>query len=202
MFGINKNKDTLKELNITTLMHSLGYQIGLLEATMPMLSLTDGIECYKTLKQSINILNKKFSIEDLEGKNIPSQEEFNTFFEENIFPLIDYSKTTFLDCDGVDSKTPTSRIELNNSNNEWLFDYNYDQKNQWFWYSYDRVYTIFQTQFSLQDVDRHRLMKSLVEKHFNLRDTQPIMVVRTNFYEVEKHFNLRDTQPICEIHSD
>ena len=179
MFGINKNKDTLKELNMSTLMHSLGYQIGLLEATMPMLSLTDGIDVYKTLKQSINILNKKFSIEELEGKReikenyVITQEEFDKLVKENIFPLIDYSKTMFLNWYGCPSQTPTSRIVLRNSNHEWLFDYNYDQKNQWFWYSYDRVYTIFQTQFSLQDVDRHRLMKSLVEKHFNLRDTQP-----------------------------
>jgi hypothetical protein len=170
MFGIHKNKanDTLKELNMSTIQHSLGYQIGLLEATMPMLTLTDGISVYNALKQSINTLNKKFSIDELEGKSIPTQEEFNKFFEENIFPLIDYSKTKFFDCYGKVSKTPTSRIELRNSDNEWLFDYNYDQENQYFWYSYDRVYTIFMNTFSLQDVDRHRLMKSLAEKHFKL----------------------------------
>ena len=120
-------------------------------------------------------LLSKFTKEELEGKNIPTQEEFNKFFEENIFPLIDYSKTKFLNINSYynSSKTPTSRIELRNSNNEWLFDYNYDQKNQHFYYSYDRVYTIFKRKFSLQDDDRHRLMKSLVEKHFKLRDTQP-----------------------------
>ena len=120
-------------------------------------------------------LLSKFTKEELEGKKIPTQEEFNKFFEENIFPLIDYSKTKFLNINSYynSSKTPTSRIELRNSNNEWLFDYNYDQKNQHFYYSYDRVYTIFKRKFSLQDDDRHRLMKSLVEKHFKLRDTQP-----------------------------
>jgi len=54
-------------------------------------------------------------------------------------------------------------------------------------------------QFSLQDVDRHRLMKSLVEKHFNLRDSQPTMETREEDIPVEKHFNLRDSQPETRI---
>ena len=182
MFGINKNKDTLKELNMSTLMHSLGYQSGLLEATMPMLTLTEGIGVYKTLKQSINILNKKFSIEELEGKReikenyVITQEEFDKLVKENILHLIDYSETRFLDNNGNVSKTPTSRIELRNSDDKWFFDYNYEQKNQHFWYSYYRVYTIFMTKISLQDDDRHRLMKSMVEKHFNLHGVIPYMI--------------------------
>ena len=142
------------------------------------LSLDEAQKLYNSPTASDDIklfLLSKFTKEELEGKNIPTQEEFNKFFEENIFPLIDYSKTKFLNINSYynSSKTPTSRIELRNSNNEWLFDYNYDQKNQHFYYSYDRVYTIFKRKFSLQDDDRHRLMKSLVEKHFKLRDTQP-----------------------------
>ena len=142
------------------------------------LSLDEAKKLYNSPTASDDIklfLLSKFTKEELEGKNIPTQEEFNKFFEENIFPLIDYSKTKFLNINSYynSSKTPTSRIELRNSNNEWLFDYNYDQKNQHFYYSYDRVYTIFKRKFSLQDDDRHRLMKSLVEKHFKLRDTQP-----------------------------
>ena len=142
------------------------------------LSLDEAKKLYNSPTASDDIklfLLSKFTKEELEGKKLPSHEEFNKFFEENIFPLIDYSKTKFLNINSYynSSKTPTSRIELRNSNNEWLFDYNYDQKNQHFYYSYDRVYTIFKRKFSLQDDDRHRLMKSLVEKHFKLRDTQP-----------------------------
>ena len=146
--------------------------------TIAQVSLDEAQKLYNSPTASDDIklfLLSKFTKEELEGKNIPTQEEFNKFFEENIFPLIDYSKTKFLNINSYynSSKTPTSRIELRNSNNEWLFDYNYDQKNQHFYYSYDRVYTIFKRKFSLQDDDRHRLMKSLVEKHFKLRDTQP-----------------------------
>jgi len=142
------------------------------------LSLDEAKKLYNSPTASDDIklfLLSKFTKEELEGKKLPSHEEFNKFFEENIFPLIDYSKTKFLNINSYynSSKTPTSRIELRNSNNEWLFDYDYDHKNPHFWYSYDCVYTIFMNQFSLQDVDRHRLMKSLVEKYFNLRDTQP-----------------------------
>ena len=115
----------------------------------------------------------KFTKDELEGKNIPSQEEFNKFVEENILSTINYSRIIFLDSNIHMSKTPTSRIELRDSDDNWLFDYNYDQKNHWFWYSYVRVYIIFIRQFSLQDVDRHRLIKGVVEKYFNLRDTQP-----------------------------
>ena len=134
------------------------------------ITLDEAKKLYNSSEEAKVFLLSKFTKDELEGKNIPSQEEFNKFFEENIFPLIDYSKTRFFTSNGCFSKTPTSRIELRNSDNKWLFDY--DHKNPHFWYSYDCVYTIFMNQFSLQDVDRHRLMKSLVEKHFNLRDSQ------------------------------
>ena len=139
------------------------------------ITLDEAKKLYNSSEEAKVFLLSKFTKDELEGKNIPTQEEFNKFFEENIFPLIDYSKTKFLDCNnGHVSKTPTSRIELNNSDNKWLFDYNYEQKNSRFLYSYKRVYLIFMKQFSLHDVDRNRLMKSLVEKHFNLSDIQPL----------------------------
>ena len=139
------------------------------------ITLDEAKKLYNSSEESKVFLLSKFTKEELEGKTVPTQEEFNKFFEENIFTLIDNSKTKFLDCNnGHVSKTPTSRIELNNSDNKWLFDYNYEQKNSRFLYSYKRVYLIFMKQFSLHDVDRNRLMKSLVEKHFNLSDIQPL----------------------------
>ena len=139
------------------------------------ITLDEAKKLYNSSEESKVFLLSKFTKEELEGKTVPTQEEFNKFFEENIFTLIDNSETKFLDCNnGHVSKTPTSRIELNNSDNKWLFDYNYEQKNSRFLYSYKRVYLIFMKQFSLHDVDRNRLMKSLVEKHFNLSDIQPL----------------------------
>jgi hypothetical protein len=140
---------------------------------MPEITLKEAKKLYNSSEEAKAIMLTKFTKEELEDNAVPTQEEFNKFFEENIFPLIDYSKTKFLDNNGHVSKTPTSIIELRNSDNEWLFVYTYDQKMQDFCYSYNRVYTIFMNTFSLQDFDRHRLMKSLVEKHFNLMDTRP-----------------------------
>ena len=140
------------------------------------ITLVEAKKLYNSSEEAKVFLLSKFTKNELEGKNIPSQEEFNKFFEENIFPLIDYSKTKFLTSNGYLSQTPTSRIELNNSNDEWLFDYNYEQKNQNFYYSYYNVSPIFQKTFSLQAVDRHRLMKSLVEKHLNLHVCQPYLI--------------------------
>jgi hypothetical protein len=138
------------------------------------ITLEEAKKLYNSSEEAKAFLLSKFTKDELEGNILPTQEEFDKFFEENILPLIDYSKTRFLDCDnGKVSKTPTSRIELRNSDDKWLFDYNYDQENQHFWYSNARVYTIFMKQFSLQNVDRHRLIKSLVEKHFNLHVCQP-----------------------------
>ena len=146
------------------------------------ITLAEAKKLYNSSEEAKAFLLSKFTKDELEGKNIPTQEEFNKFFEENILSQIDYSKTRFLNdvfLDGIGyistiSEIPTSRIELNNSDNKWLFDYNYEQKNSRFLYSYKRVYLIFMKQFSLHDFDRNRLMKSLVEKHFNLMNTQPL----------------------------
>jgi hypothetical protein len=137
------------------------------------ITLDEAKKLYNSSEEAKVFLLSKFTKEELESKNIPSQEEFDTFFEENILSLIDNSKTKFSDSNGIVSKTPTSSILLFNSSGEWLFDYNYDQKTPFFYYSYYRVYPIFMNQFDLQSVDRRRLMKSMVEKHFNLMDTQP-----------------------------
>ena len=130
------------------------------------LTLEEGILLYK-------MLTKKFTKEELEGKDIPNnkqvvtQEEFNKFFEEEILSKIDQSKTIF------PNKNSFSHIRLFDSNGDWLFDYDTNKENQYFYYSCSRVSTVFTKKFSLQDVDRHRLMKSLVGSHFNLHECQP-----------------------------
>ena len=149
------------------------------------ITLEEAKKLYNSSEEASTFLLSKFTKDELEGKNIPTQDEFNKFFEENIFPLIDYSKTKFLDNNLNISKTPTSEIELRDSNDKWLFDYNYDQENQHCYYSYDRVCAIFMEKFDLQDVDRSRLMKGLVEKHFNLRDTQPALLRKQTTFIVE-----------------
>jgi hypothetical protein len=124
-------------------------------------------------KEELEIESETF----LKVKQCPSQEEFNKFFEEEILSKIDPTKTSFPD------KNNFSHIELYNSNGDWLFDYDTDTDSKYpdtdlkdphFWYEYTYVCSIFMDQFSLQDVDRHRLMKSLVASHFKIKDIQPI----------------------------
>ena len=146
------------------------------------ITLDEAKKLYNSSEEAKVFLLSKFTKDELEGKNIPSQEEFNKFFEEHIFTLIDYSKTkclndVFLDGTRYISKVsniPTSRIRLKNSNDWWLFDYNYDQKNQHFYYSYDRVYDIVDKRFSLKVIEFEKYMKIIVEKYFNLTGVIPV----------------------------
>ena len=143
------------------------------------ITLEEAKQLYNSSEEAKVFLLSKFTKDELEGNKVPTQEEFNKFFEENIFTLIDYSKTRFLDNNGKFSKTPTRRIELRNSTGDWLFDYNYDQANTHFWYSFYRVYCILQNQFSLPDDEILSLMKSMVDKHLNLKDTLPDITIDT-----------------------
>ena len=134
------------------------------------ITLEEAKQLYNSFDVIKPFLLSKFTKDELDGSTV-TQEEFNKFFEDTIFPLIDCSKTRYLDNNGNGSKIQTSRIELRNSDNKVLFEY--DQKKHCFWYSYDRVYTIFQKQFLLQNDNIYRLMKILVKKHFGLHIVKP-----------------------------
>ena len=140
------------------------------------ITLEEAKKLYNSSEEAKTFLLSKFTKDELEGKNIPTQEEFNKFFEENIFTLIDHSKTKFLYYFGNVSKTPTSRILLNNTSGDWLFDY--DHKPQHFYYSEYRVYNILINTFSLKDVNIQLLMKSMVDKYFNLTGITPLICIK------------------------
>ena len=74
------------------------------------ITLEEAKKLYNSSEEAKVLLLSKFTKDELEGKNIPTQEEFNKFFEENILSQIDYSKMTLLDKDGIISKYPTNRI--------------------------------------------------------------------------------------------
>jgi hypothetical protein len=124
-------------------------------------------QVYKESKDSRNLLLSIFTKEELGVRTIPSKEEFNKFFEGEILSQVDPSKTRF------PTKNSFSCIQLCNSKGEWLFDYDYNPKDPHFWYQYNRVNCVLQDKFSLQDDEILAFMKSLVESHFNLKDTQP-----------------------------
>ena len=135
------------------------------------ITLEEAKQLYNSFDVIKPFLLSKFSKDELDGSTV-TQEEFNKFFEETIFPLIDYSKTRFLDRNNNISETPTSRIELRNSKDAWLFDYDYDQKHKHFGYSCDISFMLY-TKFYLNDFYLQPRMKNLVKKHFNLLDVTP-----------------------------
>jgi len=71
------------------------------------------------------------------------------------------------------SKYPTSRFEILDKDGEWLFDIDYDSKNQRFWYSYNRVWMVFKGKHSINIDDFQDVMKSILEEHLNLMDVTP-----------------------------
>ena len=135
------------------------------------ITLDEAKQLYNSFDLIKPFLLSKFTKDELDGSTV-TQEEFNKFFEDTIFPLIDYSKTRFLDRNNNISETPTSRIELRNSKDVWLFDYNYDQKDKHFGYSCDISFMLY-TKFYLNDFYLQPRMKNLVKKHFNLLDVTP-----------------------------
>ena len=135
------------------------------------ITLDEAKQLYNSFDLIKPFLLSKFTKNELDGSTV-TQEEFDKFFEDTIFPLIDYSKTKFLDRNNNISETPTSRIELRNSKDAWLFDYNYDQKDKHFGYSCDISFMLY-TKFYLNDFYLQPRMKNLVKKQFNLLDVTP-----------------------------
>ncbi len=123
------------------------------------------------IKNLTNILNKY----EVKEANMVSQTAFNKAFNK----ILDGSTQRYLNTnrntDEV-SKKKTSRIEVLDSNGNWLLDYSTDPENSYFWYQFDRVYTILQNQFSLQFEEMQPLMKSLVETQYKMKDVTPDIV--------------------------
>ena len=83
------------------------------------------------------------------------------------------SNVRFLDENYKVSKYPTSRFEILNENGDWLFTIDYDSKNQRFWYSYHRVWMVFNSKHSINKDDFQEVMKSILEEHLNLKGLTP-----------------------------
>jgi hypothetical protein len=132
-------------------------------------------QVYKESEDSRNLLLSIFTKEELGISILPSQEEFNKFFEEEILSKVDPAKTRF------PRKNSFSCIQLCNSRGEWLLGYDYNPKRPYFYYQFDRTCIILRDKFSLSDVDTKRLLRSLIESHFNLKVAQQdICIFRTN----------------------
>ena len=131
------------------------------------ITLEEAKKLYNSSEEAKVFVLSKFTKEELGVSTIPTQEEFNKFFEEEILSKVDPTKTRF------PTKNSFGFIQLYNSKGEWLLDYDYNPKSAYFYYQFDRVYCVLRDKFSLQDRALQALMKSLVESHFNLNGVTP-----------------------------
>ena len=111
------------------------------------------------------------SSRDKTNQNKTTQEEFNVAFNK----ILEGSTKRYLNAKTRDvSKEKTSRIEVLDSNGNWLLEYDYNPKNSCFYYQYMRVYWVLCEQFSLQDDEIQAFMKNLVESQYNLKGVTTI----------------------------
>ena len=111
----------------------------------------------------------------LEQTNIKDTKEL---VKQEILEMLEKYKSNvrFLDENGEVSTYSTSRFEILNENGEWLFDINYDSKNQFFWYSYYNVYNVFLEKYPIDHYDFQEVMNSILEEHLNLKGVTPMAV--------------------------
>ena len=105
------------------------------------------------------------------------------------------SNVRFLDVNCEASSYPTSRFDILDENGEWLFDINYDSKNQHFWCSFYRVWIVFLNKYSINNVDFQEVMKSILEEHLNLKGVTPKCISSTIAEALEEHLNLNGVTP-------
>ena len=142
---------------------------------MAELTIEEARKIYASSDEMKSLMLTKFSKAELEKHEV-TQEEFDKKF---LGLLGQCTKTVFLDENGLTSNLPTSRIELRNSNDKWLFDIQFTGKNKHFWVKYSRVWKIFYDKYSLQYEDIHRLMKNQMNTRFGMGDVTPFIFSHT-----------------------
>lgn len=132
------------------------------------------------IKNLTNILNKY----DVKEPSEVSQKEFNEAFNE----LLKGSTKRYIDPKtNKISKKKTTWIILLNSEGGWLIDYDTDPKNSYFWYQCNRVDFVLRNKFHIQDdSDMKRLMKSLVETQYKMKNTNPYSEFLANIVNYSK----------------
>ena len=142
---------------------------------MAEISIEEARKIYTSSDEMKSLMLTKFSKSELEEHEV-TQEEFDKTFLELLGQC---TNKRFLDEKGNESRLPTNRIELRNSNNEWLFDIQFTGKNKHFWVKYSRVWKIFYDKYSLQYEDIHRLMKNQMNTRFGMGDVTPFIFSHT-----------------------
>ena len=138
---------------------------------MAELTLEEARNLYKQSASLKEMMLTKFSKEELETPEV-TQEEFDKTFLELLGKC---AKTVFLDEDGNKTEIPTNRIELRNSDDEWLFDIQ-STGIVHFWFSYERVWPILEDKYSLKYNEIQRLMLNQVKIRFGMHECTPAQI--------------------------
>ena len=141
---------------------------------MAKLNIEEAREIYKQSDSLKEMMLTKFSKEELEKKEV-TQEEFDKAFLELLGKC---TKTVFLDArGGYPSKVPTNRIEMQNDENEWMFDIQFTGEKRHFCAEYYRVWkpllNIFDSRYGLNADDIRQLMKNQIKQRFGMDDVIP-----------------------------
>ena len=136
---------------------------------MAELTIEEARKIYATTDDMKSLMLTKFTKEALEKHEV-TQEEFDKIFLELLGQC---SKTAFLNEVGDESQLPNNRIELRNSDNEWMFDIQFTGKNKHFWGSDNRVWNILHNTYSFQYEDSRRFVKNQMIIRFGLSDVSP-----------------------------
>ena len=139
------------------------------EKNMSELTLEEARKIYTKSDDLKALMLTKFTKEELEKSEV-SQTEFDKTFLELLGQC---KKTVFLDENGDKSNVPTNRVELSNSDYDWMFNIQYTGEHKHFWTSYWLVWKIFEDKYNLQVVDIQRLMKNQMKIRFGLCDVTP-----------------------------
>ena len=155
---------------------------------MAELTIEEARKIYASSDEMKSLMLTKFSKSELEEHEV-TQEEFDKTFLELLGQC---TKTVFLDEDWVESKLPTNRIVLKNSNNDWMFDICFTGKHKHFWLNNFRVWNILADTYSLNYIDIQRLMTNQVKIRFGLDDVTINKLAMTELEEVKIRFGLDD----------
>ena len=159
---------------------------------MADLTIEEAREIYHTNDKMKSLMLTKFTKEELEKHEV-TQEEFDKIF---LKLLGQCTKTVFLDENGFTSDLPTNRIELRNSDDEWMFDIQLTGKNKHFLVSCSRVWEIFYDKYSLQYEDIQRFMKNQMKIRFGLSDVTPACGAMRTKEWMKIRFGLSDVTPV------
>ena len=66
----------------------------------------------------------------------------------------------------------------------------YDWKNRWFWFSYTRIWSVFESEFSLNYMEIRMFLNGMVEEHFKLSGVTAAWQLFDVAVKVEEHFKL------------